>query len=131
MFPASDHLYHINFLVCDNMSKSLNCILGWDFLVAHRLQLSLLGDRYMLLGPHGSTLLVALSLSHTGLSPYYLVSAPMACLTPDQNPPMFAQSSTQGPVQVTLSSAIFIPSRSECVIQCKVPPSCSNRLGNG
>ena len=28
MFPASDHLYHIDFLVCGNMSKSLNCILG-------------------------------------------------------------------------------------------------------
>ena len=129
MFPASDHLYHIDFLVWDNMSKSLNCILGWDFLVAHRLQLSLLGDRYMLVGPHGSTSLVPLSLPHQGLSPSDVVSASMAHLTPDQNLPMFAQSSTQGPVKVTLSSAVFIPSRSECVVQCKVPPSCSNRLG--
>ena len=83
----------------------------------------------MLVGPHGSTPLVPLSLPHKGLSPSDLVSASMAPLTPDQNLPMSAQSLTQGPVKVTLSSAVFIPSRSECVVQCKVPPSCSNRLG--
>ena len=83
----------------------------------------------MLVGPHGSTPLVLLSLPHKGLSPSDVVSASMAHLTPDQNLPMFAQSSAQGPVKVTLSSTVFIPSRSECVVQCKVPPSCSNRLG--
>eukprot|EP00794_Sanderia_malayensis_P002386 gene2386-biopygen1273 len=43
--------------------------------------------------------------------------------------PLFHQSATWGPVRVTLCSNITVPERTECIIPCKLPPSCSNQLG--
>eukprot|EP00794_Sanderia_malayensis_P018507 gene18507-20366_t len=43
--------------------------------------------------------------------------------------PLFDQSATWGPVRVTLCSNITVPERTECIIPCKLPPSCSNQLG--
>ena len=59
-FPGSPYLYEGEFLVCSNVLQPLQCILGWDFIVSHRLQLSFLGGGYVLVGPHGSTPLTPL-----------------------------------------------------------------------
>ena len=52
VFPGSTYVYEGDFLICDNVLQPLQCILGWDFIVSHHLQLSIFGDNYVLVGPH-------------------------------------------------------------------------------
>ena len=51
VFPGSDYVYEGDVLVFDNVLQSLQCIFGWDFIVSHHLQLSILGNNYVLVGP--------------------------------------------------------------------------------
>ena len=54
-FPGSAFLYAVEFVVCNNVLSPLECVLGWDFFTLYSLQLTVLGDSYSLVGPHGST----------------------------------------------------------------------------
>ena len=60
-FPESEFLYETEFLVCDNVLPTLDCVLGWDFLTFYSLQLTALEGSYCLVGPHGCTPLTPLS----------------------------------------------------------------------
>ena len=65
VFPRSNYMYERGLLICDNVLQPLQCILGWDFIVFHHLQWYILGDNYVLVGPHGSTPLTPLPPSAT------------------------------------------------------------------
>ena len=54
-FPYSEFLYKVEFVVCDNVLPLSSASLGWNFLTFYSLQLTVLGDSYSLVGPHGST----------------------------------------------------------------------------
>ena len=112
--PGSQFLYEGEFLICNNVLQPLQCILGWDFIVSHHLQLSILGGTYVLVGPHGSTALTPL--------PPSAISHPISfCWGLYQSLPLFLQSPTWGPVKVTLQNNFTLPARKECIMLCKVP----------
>ena len=118
-FPQSDFMYSIEFLVCDNLLPPLQCVLGWDFLTFYSLQLAVFEGSYCLVGPHGCT-------SLTPWSPAVAHPQP----PPLQNGlPVFVQSSDYGPAYVTVPSDICLPSRSECIVQARVPKSYAGMLG--
>ena len=129
-FPSSDYSYDCQFMVCVNVLQPPQCILGWDFLTAHNLQLSYLGDSYALVGPHGSTPLIPLPYTATSSSdPFAAGTYTHPSPGRDRDQPVFSQSSSQGPVKVTLRTSITIPARVECIVEAKVPPSCHEQLG--
>ena len=103
--------YFHRFVVCDNMLSPLQCILGWDFIQANRLQLVIDRGIYYLSGPHGNL----------PLTPVYENSK-------GSSETLF-QSSTLGPVPVKLTSAIVVPPMSELVIKCSISRSSKNLLG--
>ena len=123
--PGCDYRYDVKFMVCNNLLQPLQCILGWDFIVAHKLQLSFLGGSYGLVGPHGCT----------PLNPWNSLSTSFpTCPAPSSSPreessPCFTQSTSQGPVPLALVDSISIPSRSEHLLVVKTPRGYSNQLG--
>ena len=128
-FPGSPYLYEGEFLVYSNVLQPLQCILGWDFIVSHRLQLSFLGGGYVLVGPHGNTPL-------TPLPPSAIPPPPSKVSAGTHTPPyqggsqsLFSQSPTWGPVKVSLQNNVTVPAHTECILPCKVPQSCTNQLG--
>ena len=129
VFPGSNYVYEGDFLICDNVVQPLQCILGWDFIVSHHLQLSILGDKYVLVGPHGNTPLTPLPPSATLSPPPILSTGVYANSFPGRNPPLFSQLPKWGPAKVTLQSNFTLPARTECILPCKVPHSYSNQLG--
>ena len=123
--PGCDYSYEVEFMVCSNLLQPLKCILGWDFIVAHKLQLSVLGGSYGLVGPHGCTPLTPWASPSGTLS---TCSAPSR--TPrEEPPPCFTQSTSQGPVKLALVDSFSIPGRSECLLVAKTPRGYSNQLG--
>ena len=129
VFPGSNYIYEGDSLICDNVLQPLQCILGWDFIASHHLQLSILGDNSVLVGPHGSTPL-------TPLPPYAIPSSPPiisagmdANSSPGGGPPLFSQLHKWGPAKVTLQSSFTLPACTECILPCKVPHSYGNQLG--
>ena len=103
--------------------------MGWDFIVSHHLQLSILGDNYVLVGPHGSTPLTPLPPSST-LSYSPILSAGMyANSSPGRGPPLFSQLHKWRPAKVTLQSSSILCARTECILPCKVPHSYGNQFG--
>ena len=128
-FPGSQYRYEGEFLICDNMLQPLQCILGWDFIVSHHLQLSILGDSFVLVGPHGSTPLTPLPLPAASHPPSNLLGGTYAYPSPREEGPLFSQSPMWGPVKVTLQTNFTLPARTECILPCKLPNSCSNQLG--
>ena len=125
-FPGSQFLYVGEFLVCDNVLAPLQCVLGWDFLTFYSLQLTVIGDSYCLVGPHGSTPLTPLSLPVQPPPPGLSAPVNSSC---KEDIPVFVQSSDYGPVFVTLSTDISIPGRTESVIQAQIPKSCKEQIG--
>ena len=111
------------------MLQPLQCIIGWDFIVSHRLQLSILGGTYVLVGPHGSTALTPLRPSAPSPAPSNLSAWTSANPSEGGNQPLFLQSPTWGPVKVTLKNNCTLPGRAECILPCHVPRSCRNQLG--
>ena len=96
------------------------------FLTFYSLQLTVVEDSYCLVWPHGSTPLTPLSLPVQPPPPG--LSAPVNS-TCKVKLPVFVQSSDYGPVFVTLSNYIFIPGRTESVIQAQTPKSCKEQIG--
>ena len=123
-FPGNSFQYLGNFMICDNVLQSLQCILGWDFLASNGLQLSLAEGSYFLVGPHGGTSLTPLS-SCPGKHPSNLSAA----ISPPLGGPSFTQSSDRGPVFVTLANNVILPPRTESIINARIPASCSDQLG--
>ena len=111
-------------LVCSTLLPPLECMLGWDFLTSNELSILGHGSSYFLRGSHGSaTLTPCTSLSEefpTSLSP---VVERGAC------PIMLTQSPSRGPVPVTLSDNVRIPSRVEIILPCSVPQSVFGLVG--
>ena len=95
-FPGSQYLYEGKFLICNNMLQPLQCILSWDFIVSHRLQLSILGGTYVLMGPHGSTALTPLRPSAPSPAPSKLSAGTRANPSEGGNQPLLLQSPTWG-----------------------------------
>ena len=116
------------FLICNNVLQPLQCILGWDFIVSHRLQLSILGGTYFLVGPRGSTALTPLRPASSP-APSNLSAGTSANPSEERNQPFFLQSPTWGPIKVTLKNNCTLPGRAECILPCHVPRSCRNQLG--
>ena len=126
-FSGSTVAYDCDFLICDNMLEPLECILGWDFIRANSLQLTVSDASYFLVGPHGSTPLTPVS-KHLGPHSCQISTTASSLSTPDP-PSRLTQSSTQGPAAVVLASNITLPPRTECIIQGLVPKSYANHLG--
>ena len=116
-FPGGTlHPYTGNFSVSPSLVQPLQCVLGWDFLTSKRLQLSFLGNStYCLEGTHGST----------PLGPIPWLGPPADTQTTghdtiiselDQNCLMM-QSTTRGPVSVSIQDNICIPGRTEVLVQ--------------
>jgi len=122
------HPYTGNFLVSPSLVQPLQCVLGWDFLTSNGLQLSFLGNStYCLEGTHGST----------PLCPIPWLGPPADTQTtghdtitfePDQNC-LMVQSTTRGPVSVSIQDNICIPGRTEVLVQGIVPKSSREQLG--
>ena len=127
VFPGSNYVYEGDFLICDNVLPPLQCILGWGFIVSHHLQLSILGESYVLVGPHGSTPLTPLLSSATPSSSPILPAGMYANSSPDS--PFFPQLHKWGAAKVTLQSNFTLPARTKCILSCKVPHSYGNQLG--
>ena len=127
-FPGSQYLYEGEFLICDNVLQPLQCILGWDFIVSYRLQLSILRGTYVLVGPHGSTALTPLRPSTPSSAPSNLSAGKSANPSEGGNQHLFLQSPTWGPVKVTLKNNCTLPAPTECILSCHVPCSCINQL---
>ena len=102
-FPGSQYLYEGECLIC-NVLQPLQCILGWDFIVSHRLQLSILGGTYVLVGPHGSTALKPLPPSAPSPASSNLSAGTSSNPPIGGNQPLFLQSPTLGPVKASLKN---------------------------
>ena len=97
---------------------------GWDFIVAHKLELFFLGGLYGLVGPHG------IPFDSLDFSVRFLVYVFDPFQYPrEESPPCFMQSTSQGPVTFALVDSFSIPSRSECLHVAKTSRGYSNQLG--
>jgi len=113
-------MHSVEFLVCDNLLPPLQCVLGWDFLTFYSLQLAVFEGSYCLIGPHGSTPLTPWcppAIAHPQLP------------SPQHGLPVFVQNSDYGPTYLTVLSDICLHSRSECIVQARVPKNYSGMLG--
>ena len=128
-FPGGTlHPYTGNFLVSPSLVQPLQCVLGWEFLTSNGLQLSFLGNStYCLEGTHGSTPLCLIP----WLGPPADTQATgndTPTFEPDQNC-LMVQSTTRGPVSVSIQDNICIPGRTEVLVQGIVQKSTSEQLG--
>ena len=64
-FAGSNAVYDCDFFIRDNVVEPLQCISGWDFILANHLQLTISEASYFLVGPHSSTPLTPVS-THLG-----------------------------------------------------------------
>ena len=90
--PGCDYIYDVEFMVCNKLLQPLQCILGLDFIVAHKLQLSFVEGSYGLVGPHGCTHLTSWASPSGSFSK---CSAPFS--TPSENHPNFHATYKAGP----------------------------------
>ena len=102
-FSGSNYVYMGNFIVCGNKIQPLQCILGWDFLTSHNLQLQINKSRYFMSGPHGITAIAP------QVNQFRHKSA--------SSKPLFTQSTHLGPVPVKLVSSIIIPTNTEMLLK--------------
>ena len=93
-FPGSQQLCEGEFLTCDNVLQPLKCILGWDFIVSHHLQLSIMGNAYVLVGQHGITPLTLLPSSALPPSPPSLSAGTCANPSSRTSLPLLSQQPT-------------------------------------
>ena len=100
--------YAGTFLVCSNLLSPLECILGWDFLA--RNGLSIIVNRSRPLTPCTSL---------TKDFPTYLFPV----VERGSSSILLTQSPSRGPVPVTLTTNVLIPSRVEIILPCSVPQS--------
>ena len=116
-------MYPGDFLVSDHLLQPLQCILGWDFLTSNKLCLSCNGtSHYFLLDSHGETPLLP---TQPVPAPYADGSggdvSSMSCL--------LVQSSSQGPVPVTLKENLNILGRTEVIVTARLPKNYTDQVG--
>lgn len=110
--------YTAVFLVSDNISY--DCVLGWDFLLTHHLDLRgiPLGDKwvYHLVGPHGTTPIIA---DHVSRHSQPLSGVVVKNAEPElgEGQPLFVESKLRGTTNIILTENISIPGRVEMFIQ--------------
>ena len=110
--------YAGTFLVCSNLLSPLECILGWDFLIRNGLSIIVNGSSYFLTGSHGNAPLTPCT-SLAKDCPTHLFPV----VERGASPIILTQSPSRGPVPVTLSANVLIPSRVEIILPCSVPQS--------
>ena len=93
----SSDCYQGEFLICDNVLQLLQCILGWDFFVSNQLQLTISENCYHIFGPHGKTHLASPQLFSYSSQQHSPVASTL---------PVFAQSLSQGPVNVVFAETV-------------------------
>ena len=96
------------------------------FLTFYSLQLTVLGDSYSLVGPHGST---SISPWQPALQPPSSSCSINFSAAREEIFPVFEQFSSQGPITLTLVDNFSIRSRSECILEAKTPCNYSDQLG--
>jgi len=128
-FPNSKCQYLGNFLVSSNISYE--CVLGWDFLVANRLEMILnrdvIGEQiYSVQGPHGkSSVLPQIPSMGTVLSGVVQGSSLQASKVSH----VLSESRIRGTVPVTLLDNILVPPRSEIIIEGRIGRTAESELG--
>ena len=110
--------YAGTFSVCSNLLPPLECILGWDFLIRNGLSIIVNGSSYFLTGSHGNAPLTPCT-SLAKDCPTHLFPV----VERGASPIILTQSPSRGPVPVTLSANVLIPSRVEIILPCSVPQS--------
>ena len=107
------------FLVSDNISY--DCVLGWDFLLTHHLDLRgiTLGDRwlYHLVRPHGATPIIANYISSQTQPLSGVVVKNAEPKLGKNQAPLFVESKLKGKTSIVLTENISIPGRVEMLIQ--------------
>ena len=108
-------LYTGEFLISDHLFQPLQCILGWDFLTSNQLQLLYKGQgAYFLVEKHGET---PLAPKASDTSPISTVGRPLHCdSSATVTSSLLVQSSSRGHVNVSQSTGLCIPSRTEVVV---------------
>ena len=129
-FPSSgSFLYAGKFFISGQLFQPLQCVLGWDFLTSNALNLLYKGQgAYVLAGRHGET---PLTPKTQDVSPLPSADKSLGCevRATDTASCLLAQSSSRGPVNVTLSTSLCIPSRTEVLVNCQLPKSYKDQLG--
>ena len=106
------------FLVCSNLLSPLECILGWDFLARNGLSIIVNRSSYFLAGSHVTAPLTPCT-PLTKDCPTYLFPV----VERGSSSVLLTQSPSRGPVPVTLTTNVLIPSRVEIILPCSVPQS--------
>ena len=129
-FPSSGSFsYAGNFFISGHLFQPLQCVLGWDLLTSNGLNLLYKGQgAYVLAGRHGET---PLTPKTQDSSPLSSADKSLGCeaRTTDTASCLLAQSSSRGPVNVSLSTSLCIPSRTEVLVNCQLPKSYKDQLG--
>ena len=129
-FPSSgSFLYAGKFFISGQLFQPLQCVLGWDFLTSNALNLLYKGQgAYVLAGRHRET---PLTPKTQDVSPLPSADKSLGCevRATDTASCLLAQSSSRGPVNVTLSTSLCIPSRTEVLVNCQLPKSFKDQLG--
>ena len=114
--------YPGDFLVSDHLLEPLQCIIGWDFLTSNELQLSFHeNSHYFLHGSHGETPLLPTNATHISHNTFSGGDTKKTCL--------LVQSSSKGPVPVTLSEDLCLSGRTEVLVTGRLPKGYTDQLG--
>ena len=129
-FPGGNlHSYPGKFLVSPSLCQPLKCVLGWDFLTSNGLQLSFLGNcTYCLEGTHGSTPLCPIPWLGPPSADTKSTGNDTSNVEPASNC-LMVQSTTRGPVFVSLETNLCIPGRTEVLVHGIIPKSSREQLG--
>ena len=130
-FPSNDLvLYSGRILVSCNLFKPLQCVLGWDFLTSHGLQLFRdVGGLYSLVSRHGSTSLTPYDCDASSSESPPVQTAKLPAYSDNISPCMLVQSTSRSAIPATLQSNVCLPDRAEVLVDCVLPKSSQEQLG--
>ena len=128
-FNGDGDVYRGKFLISDNLFSSLECVLGWDFLISNGLALH--RERtgaYYLVGRHGKTLITPIDEASIPLSPPRILHD-SALSKSNGTPDVFSQCPSRSPVPISLVNSVCLPGRTEAFVLVQVPKSAKDQLG--
>ena len=125
-FLSSKHNYNCNILISNNIQY--DCVLGWDFLVANKLDLrrenSEGNSLYLLGGLHGKTRVCAKQLSpdveFTGVvdvNQAHTTASDIPEIGSEWETTLLFASGIKSPTNVTLANDVIIPGRTEIMLE--------------
>ena len=137
-FPSSKQTYSCNFLISNNIQY--DCVLGWDFLVANKLDLSRgnsEGNSYYLLRcRHGKTRVCAKQPSPdieiTGVvdvNRTHETASDIPELGNEKESTLLFESRIKSPVHVTLVKDVIIPGRTEVMLEGRLEKNVACKTG--